>query len=210
MPFVQAPFWATRYAGVQSLHPVAVVVTPPTVEPVTLVQVKQRLNIFVNDDDAELVQLVTAARQQVELDLGGACLGTTVVDQWFDRTPTNRILPLLRWPVTAITSVKTHATDDTETVFAAGEYLVDLVTQRGRVILNDDASWPTGLRSYRGVVVRYTCGFTNGIPETYKLAMLFLIAHWFKHREAVVVGHSSAPLQWSYEALLSDAPMTIA
>lgn len=208
MSFIQPPFWATRQSWRQPLHTTAVVVTPPAAEPVSLVQVKQRLRITHNEEDADIADLITTARLQVEKDLNGACLGETVVDQWFDRVPNGRSLPLLRWPVIEVDSVKTYAIDDVETVFSAGDYLTDFVSVPSRVLLNDDASWPTGLRTYRGVVVRYTCGFPNGIPETYKLAMMMLVAHWFLRR-APVVDQSVTMLPLGYSDLLSDAPVTV-
>lgn len=209
MSFIQPPFWASSRSSHQPLHTTATVVTAPADDPVSLDQAKARLKIFHQDDDDEITSLITAARLQVEKDLNGACLGTTVIDQWFDRLPNGRGLELIRWPVTAITTVKTYATDDVESTLATGDYLTDTSSQLARVLLNDDASWPTGLRTYRGVVVRYTCGFTS-IPEMYTLAMLFLVAHWYQQREAVLVGHSSDVVKLAYEALLSDAPLTVA
>ena len=43
-----------------------------------------------------------------------------------------------------------------------------------------------------------------GIPEQYRLALMVLVAHWWRNREAVLTGTISKEIEFSYWALLSD------
>ncbi len=287
MSFVEPPFWALGAGrGYRPLRIATAVVTPPAIEPVSLTEVKNRLRITATADDADLAGLIIAARKQLEKDLGGACLVQTVVDQFQDRPPYDRVMELRRWPLQSVASVKSFDIDDVESTFASTDYLVDTASQPGRIILNGDASWPTGLRLYKAIAVRHTCGFSGaaaavtsitrasatatvtttaahgyatgnritlagasqaeyngtfeivvtgantftfavtgtpaspatgvitvtslGIPETYLMALMLLIAHWYEHREPVVFGSGATTVPLAYDALISDAPVSMA
>lgn len=165
MSFIQPPFWAIPSSVRQSLHAVAIVVTPPAVEPISVTEVKGRFRLPTGTtEDADLALLIRASRVQVEKDLNGACLVPTVLDQWQDRFHRSRVLEILRWPLQSVASVKTYDQDDVEATFASSKYLVD-TSLPGRVLLNADESWPTSLRIHRAIAVRHTCGF-GGAAKT--------------------------------------------
>lgn len=281
--FVQPNFWAVTRAG-GPLRLTSTEVTAPALEPVSLTEVKARLRIDSTVDDPDLRGLIVAARRQVEKDLNGASLVATVWDSWMDQAPGGAVVSVPRWPLQSVTSVTSYDAADAATVFASTEYLVDAASRPGRVILNDDAAWPSGLRTHKAMVIRHISGFSGaakivsgitrssttatvttstahgyatgnritlagidqtdyngtfeitvtgaatftftvagsptspatgvmtatnlGIPETYTLAMLMLIAHWYAKREAVHDG-AIATVPLGYEALLSDAPLVM-
>lgn len=212
MTFTQPPFWASSPSSLRSQHPVVSIITEPSSEPVTVDDVKTRLGIDADNTtaalDTQMAVLITAARRQVEKDLQGAHLVATVVDQWMDRAPSGRYMDLTRWPVQSVASVKSYDIDDAEATLSSGDYLVDTVSRPGRIILNGDANWPTSLRDYKSVVVRYTVGFTT-VPQTYVMAILYLVGFWLRNPEAVS-DENLTVMPLAYQSLISDGPVSLA
>lgn len=137
------------------------VVTPPTVEPLSLTEVKARLRLPTDStaEDSDLRGLMLAARKQVEKDLAGCCLAPTVIDHWIDGYTSTTAIVIPRWPLASVTSITSYDADDVATVLSSADYLVDTVSRPGRVIINADAAWPSSLRTHKSLVVRHTSGF---------------------------------------------------
>lgn len=57
-------------------------------------------------------------------------------------------------PVASITSIKTYGRDNAEDTFDAASYLAD----GSKVYLNEGYSWPSNLRDYDAVAIRYVSG----------------------------------------------------
>lgn len=81
-------------------------------------------------------------------------------------------------PVQSITSITTYDRANAATVFDAAAYLLD----GSRVVLNDGYTWPTGLRDYAAVKVRYVAGYGAGIPAQIKLAVMQHVAAMYECR----------------------------
>jgi uncharacterized phiE125 gp8 family phage protein len=145
------------------LRIVSVMVTPPSVEPVSVDEAKLHLRVTNAAEDATIASLITAARQQVERDLG-ASLAPTVWDLWLDGYPSDDIeIQIPRWPLQAVLSITTYDSDDSATVTPITDYTIDALSVPGRIVLNDGVTWPTALRSRRAAVIRHVSGF-GGLP----------------------------------------------
>jgi len=149
----------------RDIHRSTVCVTPPAVEPLSLTEAKLHLQVDVTADDALIYALRLAAREQVEADTNRSLI-STVWDLWFDRFPDGRAIELSRSPVSAIASVTSYDDDDVAVVLSASDYLADLKSEPGRVVLVDGASWPTDLRPANAGVVRFTAGYTSGTAQS--------------------------------------------
>lgn len=159
MTFIQPPFWAA-HTQARVLQPArAVVIAPPSLEPLSLTELKNRLRISDTADDSDLMLVARAARRKLEKDLGGARLVPTVVEQAFDALPCSDELELSQWPLQSIASIKTYDTSDAEATFDAAKFFADTSSRPGRVCLKTSSVWPSGLRSRRAAIVRYTAGF---------------------------------------------------
>lgn len=138
------------------------VVTPPTVQPVSVAEVKHRLRISGTADDADLSALILAAREQVERDTNEA-LVATVFDQVISGgSPSDRgPIVLGRYPVQSVASVTAYDSDDTASTVATSVYRVDTLSRPSRLSLKTGQVWPTDLRSEGGLVVRFTAGYSG-------------------------------------------------
>ncbi|HHI82152.1 MAG TPA: hypothetical protein ENJ99_03285, partial [Rhizobiales bacterium] len=55
----------------------AILLTPPAIEPVSLVEAKAHLKVEVSDDDSLIDGLITTARQHIERQTGKALIDQT-------------------------------------------------------------------------------------------------------------------------------------
>lgn len=135
------------------------VVTPPAVEPVSRTEAKLQTKIDVTADDALVDALILAARTQVENDTGRS-LVATVWDYTLDSFPAGGrpvVVPVA--PLVSVASIKSTDTADAETTMSASDYVVD--TASNRIFLAQNATWPSGLRTYKAGVVRFTAGYSG-------------------------------------------------
>jgi uncharacterized phiE125 gp8 family phage protein len=179
-----------------------------TVEPVSLAEAKLHMRVEVDEDDALIAGLITAAREHLESTARPqlAMLTQTwryVADEW----PTGDTLALRPWPLQSVSSIKYTDEDGTEATLASTEYVVDIYSEPGRVRLKSTASWPSvTLAALNGLVVEFVAGYgeTPGdLPQRLRQAVLLLVSHWYENREQNIVGVSVSQLPWGVEACLT-------
>lgn len=151
-------------------------ITPPSVEPVTLDEAKNFLKIDGALEDNLISALITAARQRVEEYLGKSLI-TQTWDVYFDSVSDRVKLP--RPPVQSIEGV--YVMDDTgnETIVDSADYLV-----RNNEILTI-AGWPS-YSSFQGFRVRFIAGYgptTDDVPQAVKKAIMLLIGNMYENRD---------------------------
>lgn len=157
-------------------------VTAPTVEPVTLSEVKAHCVIGHDEDDALLSIMVSAAREHGE-SLTGRSWAPKTLEVVLDRFPVSGI-DLPASPVTAVTSIKYLDADGVEQTMPDTDYYVDMDSLVGRVIPKD--AWPETADRLNAVRVRYEAGFPAGsIPSALKQWLLIRVATLYEHREAL-------------------------
>jgi uncharacterized phiE125 gp8 family phage protein len=164
-------------------------ITAPTQEPVSLERAKRHLRVTRDDENEDIAQLIPMARKQVERDTGRALM-TQTHDLVCDTVPAGRMLQLPFAPLISVTLVTSYDIADAATVMASTDYQVDVSATPGRLTLKSSASWPTSLREYQSLVVRFVCGYganPEDVPEPLAQAMLLLIGGFFEHREHVII-----------------------
>lgn len=173
--FIEPPFWALRVGRRLSLHPVSVLVTPPTQEPLTVDQGKLRAGLDWDPGDprdALMTGFIAAARHKVEQDTGLALL-TQTRDVYYDAVLEDAItLPAQSLPLQSVASIKTTDTAGAVNTLATTEYTVDLVS--GRISVSQTGVWPTDLRRFQPWVIRIVSGWAT--PDAL-LAQAPLLVH---------------------------------
>lgn len=153
-------------------------------------------------EDSLLAALITAAREYCE-GYTGRALATQTIEAYPERFCGDIELP--RPPLQSVASVKYKDGESTETTLAEDDdYLVDVDSVYGKIVTPYNKNWPT-FTAYpvNPIRVRYNAGYsdTDPIPQTIKLAMLLLIGHWHKNREAV--GKVEGQIEFAVKALLT-------
>ncbi len=180
-------------------------ITPPEAEPVTLLEAKSHLRVNTSDEDNLITNLIIVAREYCESYQNKVYI-TQTWELWIDRWPGGDKIEIPLPPLQSIESIKYYDTADTEYTFAATEYLVDVVSFIGRVILKYGKTWPTiTLRPDIAICVKFKAGYGDitKVPQKVKQAMLLLIGHWYENREAVITGSASKEIAFAVNALLN-------
>lgn len=160
--------------------------TAAAIEPVTAANVKlySRVHHAVEDD---LIDSWIAAARKLAEDYQHRSYIEQVYQMVYDDYPESCIdFPMA--PLISVDSVKYYDVDDTEYTFDSSNYFVDLISEIGRLSLNDGIYWPTTtLRPINGVIIEFTAGYGDEItdvPESVKNAIYLYCTHMYENRES--------------------------
>jgi len=170
--------------------------TAPTIEPVTLTDLKAFIRKDSSDEDNLLTALIPAAREWCE-----AYTNRAFIEQvWrysLDADEIPVVIRIPRPPLISVDEVKAYSTLNAESIVATADYFVDVNNLPGRVVLNDGKVWPTELRAIDSLVFEFTAGYgatAASVPENIRTAIKRVAATMFEHREdaaALVQGGST-------------------
>lgn len=190
-----------------------VVITPPTLEPVSLAEARLWCRVEETDDDA-LIQdiLIPAAREIVE-DLTDLSLQTQTLRLLLDNWPDggNPIVLPRATPLQSVSWVKYYDSGGGEYTWANSNYIVDTLSRPGRLVRAFGVSYPSfTMYPSNPIHIQYVAGTvdtspTVPVPTKLKLAMRYLIEHWYDNRNTVVVGTITSELELTLRALLANA-----
>lgn len=185
------------------------VTVAPTSEPITAEEAKAQSRIDVNADDTLLEGFIQAAREEFENRTDKTLFSTTytlILDRWPNRNYID--LPRAK-PLASVTSITYKDEDGNTTAMSTSDYVVDVNAWPGRIVLDSNASWPTPTLWESGAItVTYVAGYSNtaDIPQRYKQAIALLAAHWYEHREEVIItGAVPQTIPMGFEAIASTA-----
>lgn len=182
------------------------VVEPPEHEPLTLEEAKAQCRVDTMADDTLLIGLIGAARNWCEKASWRAFV-TRKLALWLDAWPSEGWLVLPYPPLQTVDSVEYYDSGDTKFTLNKSKYIVDVVSQPGRVVLRTYETWPITypvLRAANGICVTYDAGYglAADVPQHLKQAMLLLVGHWYENREDSVVGAVNRSIEMGVQALL--------
>ncbi len=182
------------------------IITPATVEPITLAQARKQCKVDpegsppVHEDDELISIFLTAAREWCESYLGSR-IAPTLVEIAFDAFPSDVVstttvagtLALQSSPVLAINGITYLDADGFEQTLDPIAYTLDTTTQVAVARLNVDETWPATQAVANAVTVRYTIGYSLSgdspqaapLPSSIKVAILLILGHLYEHREDV-------------------------
>jgi len=163
------------------------IVTQPTVEPVTLEEMKQYLKIPLDIEDAQedaiIESLITSAREEAEKYTKRAF----ITQQW--DMILDEFEPCLEVPLGKLQSVDGIFVRDpgyNETEVASTAYFVDTISDPGMVLFK--SSYPGEIAApVSGWRIRFTCGYgdtASDLPKTMITAIKRIAAYWYENREA--------------------------
>jgi uncharacterized phiE125 gp8 family phage protein len=186
-----------------SARPVIVTVAP-TVEPVTLAQMKVHCRIESDEtlEDDYIEELIVAARTTLEQETGRAFLQQTLRLR-LDGAPSHRELLLPRAPLQSVSAIQYVNTASATVTFSG---TIDAITEAepGRIVLREGSDWPTDVAERAG---SFWIDFVAGVPTVEALdprivhAVRLLTHHWWVNREPVNIGNIVTPLSRAIESL---------
>lgn len=181
-------------------------VVAPSVEPVSLAELKAQSRITQSDEDSLIsTQFIPAARSYVEsrirrqlitADWRLSCAGFTQ----------SGALSLPRPPLQSVVSVTYYDVDNVLQTLASSVYGVFADTGvEGRMYLESDQEWPEVYDRPDAVQVLFRCGYgltSADVPIGIRQAILLVAADLFEHRENSESGRPSNAVILSAERLV--------
>lgn len=169
--------------------------TAPTSEPVTLAEAKDHLRISNTDSDTLITALIAVARQRCEEFTHRAFI-TQTWQYALDAVPVpNDYVPwslsqlgycinVPRPNLISVASITTYDTDNNGVVYSSVGYVLDVISNPGRIFLNKGYSWPGNVRDINAMVIEYTAGYgaASAVHEQIKTAIKMTVASLFEHR----------------------------
>ncbi len=188
----------------------AVLIAPPELEPVTIDEVRDQAKIDHSDEDVYVERLIKAARQHVENRCGIAVMAQDwrlTLDSFYERGCKPILLP--RPPLIDVILVRyVDPSGILQTVNIVDNSFAR-ISDNGLLSCISPAlntSWPSIACVPGAVQVEYTAGYADAedVPADLKHAIILLVAHWHKHREAVSLSSGSAmPIPLGFEDIVS-------
>ena len=185
------------------------IATKPSVEPISLSDMKAHLRIEHSDDDMTINSLISVARQYFERNYALALLEQTVL-LWLDRWPSSgdksmwwdgvregviadlagsgvSLLLAVR-PLLSLTEVATYGQNDAKTIWDSTKYRTSGGLEP-RLIKRDGNSWPMPGRSSDGISITYQAGFgiaAADVPLLITHGLKELVTHLYFNRGDLV------------------------
>lgn len=195
--------------------PSLIVKTQPAVEPISLAEAKNHLNVTIADDDALIQSLIKASRATLErqydiafitqsLVLGrdyfpavfgmgwgwspGWWLGNTWMAQ-YDTQELRYGFIGLRPPASAITTVTYLDPTGAATVWPASNYILDPDSRPSRFSLALGKVYPVTAPLLGAVKIEFVTGYPDAasVPEDLKEAVKLMVGEYYQNRENVVI-----------------------
>jgi len=161
--------------------------TPPSIEPLTLAEIKEYLRLDADDtsEDSDLTAYLTAAREYCETFQNRAYITQT----WglsFDSWPCS-VIELPKGSLQTVDAVSYKESDGVTTELAENtDYVYSTRGILGRLTPAYGKSWPSFTPfPLDAVVIEFTCGYGDeaaSIPAKVIHAIKLLISHWYEHR----------------------------
>lgn len=178
----------------------------PTVEPVTMAEVKAHMRLDHASEDELLASLIRAAREEVERATGLALIDQDwrlVLDEW----PANGTVSIALHPVKTITSVTAYGSEGEASLIDPATYHADMVSRPARLHFE---GVPKALRAMNGIEVDFKAGFGEAgtdVPDLLRRSILLLVAHWYEFRASF--GPNDQPVGYpaGYERLIAGYRM---
>lgn len=190
------------------------VVTATTGTPVSLDEAKAHLYVTTNDKDADINRKVKAATR--------FCQGRIAGHRQFMKATYDGVMPGFPHdqritfplpPLQSITSIKyfnstggeVSSTSATSTFSSTDWNTVTPTEAPGFIEPVFGKVWPVTQPRIDAVTTRFVAGSTSvvDVPENIKAAVLLVVGHLWRNREAVVTGVNATELQMSVDDLLN-------
>jgi len=174
----------------------------PEDEPLTLEEVKEYLRVDTDSEDDLITSFIIAARRQVE----ARTYRPLITQSWLlslDFSEISDIVEINKFPLQTVDSIKYFDIDGNIQTIDSSKYIVDKNSNPCRVQFTDLPS--TIKNQINAMQIKFTCGhgdLASDVPDDIKLAMKFIIGHYYENRQDVVTGTQVNEIPQSSQFLL--------
>lgn len=158
-------------------------VTAPTSMPVTVEEVKTRSYIDFSTYDTDIDAMIAEATEIIEKRLHRK-LVTQTWKMWLDSWPAGDII-LPFGQLQSVTHVKYTDTASVQYTWSTADYLVDIDSEPGRIVLAYGKSFPSdALHPKNPIEIQFVCGYGSGynVPAAIRGAILLEVTNKYENR----------------------------
>lgn len=207
-------------------------ITPPACEPISVQDFKSHARISRDDEDATIKAYIAASRLYAETRQRRQLISATwqlSLDSFYpcesdlplsNGMPLAQLVPLIearfgyggalaiqipRPPLQSITSIQYVDTDGATQTLDPTLYIVDTVSEPGRIAPAFNQIWPITRAQINAVTITFVAGYgatAGSVPATTRHAVRMLASHYYEHREAVSDGPPMSPAPLAVDSLL--------
>jgi len=165
-------------------NPRSAVVTAPTVEPITVDEVKLFARIDGTEEDSLLSSFITSARMNCETYLRRSLLRQEIqmtLDYW-----PGPAIELMRSPVISIASIYSYFSDGSSSLYASSNYYLSQEEIPNRLVVTPGMSYPdTSDLHVAGYKIRYYAGYgteASDVPSPIRDALKLWVTSMYENR----------------------------
>lgn len=167
-----------------------VLITPTTLELVTLPEAKLHVRVDNTDDDPDVTAKLLTAIGMAEEKLGRILLDSTWA-LWLDCWPMSYVIAIPGGQLISVTSITYFEADNNPLTFSSANYTVLGIGEEheGRILLNDGESWPSEtIRAADGIKIQFRAGYQSAaaVRSEFKSLAMLLLGELYEHREVTV------------------------
>ncbi len=157
----------------------------PTIEPLTLDEVKLFLRVNHSAEDALINDLIRESRERCERVTGRQLLLATYQLTLDDFPLGTGSLILPRPPLVEVLSITYIDTDGVSQTVSPTVYVADTQRQPGWLLLAYGHVWPATLVAANAVTITYRAGYASAsqVPSEYRNRLRQCVAHCYANRE---------------------------
>lgn len=186
-------------------------IVAPTFLAVEVASLKLHGRIDADDENVLIADYIEAATNFVESQQN-RCLRLSTWQAVYDSFPPDGVFYIDNPPLVALVTDDdydgiTYVDSDGDTqVLAAASYVVDAISQPGRVALAYGQVWPTIRSQIGSIVLTYTAGYATAaeIRATTRQAIRVLAQHLYEFREPIVTGTIVAAVPMSVMDMIHE------
>jgi uncharacterized phiE125 gp8 family phage protein len=181
-----------------------VLLSGPTVEPITLAEAKAHLRVDTSGEDSLIQSLIMASRLHIEAALDLALITQTWRHQR-DVWPPSRVLILPLRPIQSLTAVTLHDDDATSRSLDVGAFVLDGFANPARLVWRGHGAVSAAGMVANGIEIDFAAGHGDeptDVPQPIRQALLLLVAHWYENREPVEIGATATSIPAGVSDLL--------
>jgi uncharacterized phiE125 gp8 family phage protein len=182
----------------------SILLTPPAVEPVTLADAKVYLRVAIDDDDAVIAALISAARSHIEAQTKRALITQTwrlIRDCW----PPDGRIAVVPAPLRSVAAARVYDAGGSAHAIDTGVFVADKAAAPAVLSFVPWTLTEPG-RVTAGVEIDVEVGYGGApanVPESLRQALLLLVAHWYENRGMIAIGQTVAVLPMAVAALIA-------
>ncbi len=159
-----------------------ILINGPTLEPVSIVEMKTYLRLDTNDDDGLIAAFITASRLLIEASARRVFISQTwrlVMDSW----PANGIIRVPFAPLIQVSAARVYNASGMASIVNTTSLEANTLSDPPTVMIVGPVS--VAGRARAGVEVDVVCGYgplMGNIPEPLRQAIRLLVARWYENR----------------------------